>query len=237
MAPVPGLSAYLAMYGARDGAYGTRSYAGERGTKLIEDACQVRHVGGRDGRRGQSVVEFALIVPLLVILMVAIVDLARIYTTMVTIESAVREAADYATFGSQKWDLAVYSATDGTVEEMRHRACVASSTLPDYVGSPGPTDTDDCTNPTVTYELSGDAGANWVGSPDVITSPGPCDDSLRDPPCWLRVTLEYDFELLVPLNIDFFGVRLGLPTSLTFQRNAIFTMTDLELPPSPAPSP
>jgi hypothetical protein len=57
-----------------------------------------------------------------------------------------------------------------------------------------------------------------------------CADAMREPPCWLRVTLEYDFELLVPLKLDFFGVSLGLPDSLTFRRQATFTMTDLNLP-------
>jgi hypothetical protein len=178
------------------------------------------------GRRGQSVVEFALVAPLLLILMVAIVDMARIYTTMVTVESASREAADFGTFGSQKWDPAVYAAPGGTVDEMRHRACVASSTLPDYAGSPAPADTDDCTNPTMTYELSVDKGTNWVAYSDTLG----CHDALREPPCWLRVTLAYDFELLVPFGFDAFGVRFGLPDTLTFTRTAIYAMTDLELP-------
>ena len=110
-------------------------------------------IGSRHHRRprdaGQSVVEFALILPILAILSLAIVDLARIYTTRVSVESAAREAADFGTFGSQKWDPAVYSIVpDGTVAKMERRACVAASDLPDYVGPD-----DACTNPSFAYAL------------------------------------------------------------------------------------
>lgn len=171
---------------------------------------------------GQSVVEFALIVPILIVLMVAIVDLARIYTTMLTIESAAREAADFGTFGSQKWDAAVYSAVPGGTEEsMTLRACTAASKLPDYIGPD-----DNCANPTFSYELSGDRGATWGPYNPALA----CDDPVREPPCWLKVTLQYDFQLLVPLNIEMLGVEFGFPNTLTFERKSIFAMTDLELP-------
>jgi hypothetical protein len=43
----------------------------------------------------------------------------------------------------------------------------------------------------------------------------------------VKATLTYDFHLLVPLNLDLLGVSLGLPKSITFQRDSIFPMTDL----------
>ena len=181
---------------------------------------QVR--SARDMMRGQSIVEFALTLPLLLLLMLGILDLARIYTTMLSVESAAREAADFGTFGSQKWNVAVYNVVpDGTEAKMERRACVAASDLPDYVGPD-----DDCANPSFSYALSTDRGATWVGYDEALG----CDDPAREPPCWVRVTLDYDFSLLIPFNLEVFGTRYGMPDSLTFQRSSIFAMTDLELP-------
>jgi len=172
--------------------------------------------------RGQSVVEFALVLPLMVFLMLAIIDFSRIYTTMLTVESAAREAADFATFGSQKWNDAVYSLpVTGTEAKMRLRACTAMSALPDYVGPD-----DSCTNPSLTYELSGDKGATWGAYSTALA----CDDAAREPPCWLKVTLSYDFHIITPVNIQFLDKSLGLPSALTLVRSSTFAMTDLSLP-------
>lgn len=158
----------------------------------------------------------------MIILLVAVVDLARIYTTMVSVESAAREAADYGTFGSEKWNPAVYSVTpNGTESKMKLRACVASSKLPDYVGP-----NDSCTNPAFNYELSGDKGATWGPYDSTLA----CDDPNREPPCWLRVTLRYDFHLIAPLNFQIGGVTIGFPSTITIERASVFPMTDLSLP-------
>ena len=45
------------------------------------------------------------------------------------------------------------------------------------------------------------------------------------------MTLEYDFRLLIPLNLEVFGITYGMPESLTFERSSIFAMTDMELDP------
>jgi hypothetical protein len=183
--------------------------------------AQIRSV--RRQSHGQSVVEFALVLPLLVILMIAIVDLARIYTTLLSVESAAREAADFGSFGSQKWNVAVYSALpDGTEAKMERRACVAASDLPDYAGPDS-----DCTNPTFSYKLSPDRGVTWLDYDAALA----CDDPGREPPCWVNVTLQYDFRLLVPVSFELFGVQFGIPESLTFERSSIFAMTDLALDP------
>jgi TadE-like protein len=183
----------------------------------------------RHRARGQSVVEFALVLPLLVFLMSGIIDLGRIYTTMLSVESAAREAADFGSFGAQKWGAAALSATlpdgvtpDGTVQRMERRACTAASNLPDYVGPDG-----DCANPDFSYQLSTDRGVTWV---DYDPGLG-CDNATREPPCWVKVTLAYDFHLLIPLRIEAFGNRYGLPDMITFERSSVFPMTDLSLEP------
>jgi len=181
-----------------------------------------RSIDARRSRRGQSVVEFALITPIMIVLALAIIDLARIYTTMLSVESAAREAADFGTFGSQKWNEAVYAVVlDGTEAKMKRRACIASSALPDYVGPD-----DNCTNPTFSYLLSGDRGATWEPYRAGLV----CDNPTREPPCWLKVTLEYDFRLVVPFSLEMFGTSYGVPNTMTFERSSIFPMTDLNLP-------
>ena len=176
----------------------------------------------RSTERGQSIVEFALVLPVLAFLMVGIVDLARIYTTMLSVESAAREAADYGSFGSQKWAPA--PAVTTTVAEMQRRACVASSDLTDYAGN-----LTTCSNPTFTYELSMDKGATWVDYGTTAVAPSPCNDAVREPPCWVKANLTYQFHLLVPLNFEVFGVRYGIPNAITFTRSSIYPMTDLSL--------
>jgi Flp pilus assembly protein TadG len=203
-------------YSARVEGYRTpRSQFGTRGTPLFT-------FKRRQSDRGQSIVEFALVLPILVFLMVGVVDLARIYTTMLSVESAAREAADYGSFGSQKWAPAPAYTTTET--EMQRRACVAASDLTDYAGS-----LTTCTNPTFTYDLSMDKGASWTNYASTAASGSPCDVSTREPPCWVRANLTYQFHLLVPLNFEVFGVRYGIPNSLTFTRSSIYPMTDLSL--------
>lgn len=187
--------------------------------------------------RGQSLVEFALIAPIMVLLIVAIFDLSRIYTTMVSVESAAREAADFGTsLGAAKWSSG--NATD-TVTEMMRRACIAAGDLPDFewtdadadgVVDPG----EPCTNPTFDWCMSETTGG--ACSKPVFTDPAyTCHDALRDPPCTVTVTMGHVFYLFVPLQIDFFGVQLGIPTTLSFQRDSTFAMTDIDVGPTPTP--
>ena len=49
-------------------------------------------------------------------------------------------------------------------------------------------------------------------------------------PCWLKVTLSYDFHIITPVNIQFLDKSLGLPSTLTLVRSSTFAMTDLALP-------
>ncbi len=191
--------------------------------------CLDRAFGrARPGVRGQSVVEFALVFPIMVIVLLATLDFARIYTTMMSIESAAREAADYGTtLGAGKWQAG--APMDGTVVEMRKRACVASSDLPDYVDPDGDPSTG-CTNPSFDYCMTPTQGG-LCGPVDPAAG---CEIPTRLQPCTVTVTLTHVFRLLAPLNIEFLGVQIGFPSTITIQRNSTFAMTDIGLaPPTP----
>jgi Flp pilus assembly protein TadG len=189
----------------------------------------------RGEARGQSIVEFALLAPIMIFMLFAILDLARIYGTMTSVESAARESADYGTqFGATKWKAADVAAT---VDEMEFRACVATSDLPDYEGSAST-----CTNPAFACAVTAPdfptVGVNTEYSPcESIDDTAGCSNEFRPVPCRVTVTLTFDFDLFVPLRFDFFGVTLGLPTNLTFTRDSTFAMTDFDAPPTPEPTP
>jgi Flp pilus assembly protein TadG len=187
-------------------------------TSWSRDAIRGRSRSPRrhGNERGQSIVEFALVLPLMMIILLAIVDFGRIYTTMMTVESAAREGADFATtLGAEHWDPATYTITEA---EMERRSCVAASNLPDYVG-----DAVSCTNPAFTYCLTYSTGGPCLP----YDSAQQCENPDRVPPCLVTVTLTYDFHLFAPV--------IGLPTTLTFDRDSTFAMTDIDLAPTPTP--
>ena len=62
-----------------------------------------------------------------------------------------------------------------------------------------------------------------------------CASPVRPTPCTVTVKLGHVFHLFAPLQIDFFGVQLGLPVTLSFDRVSTYAMTDIELPPEPGP--
>ena len=56
----------------------------------------MRGVRTRRGGRGQSLTEFGLVVPILIVLVAAVGDLGRVFATGVIVESAARDAAEVA---------------------------------------------------------------------------------------------------------------------------------------------
>ena len=165
--------------------------------------------------RGQALVEFALVLPIAVVLLLAVGDLARLYTTMITVESAAREAADLGASGSSGWADENEVDTRAAIEA---RACVASQNLTGFVG-----DRTTCTNPKVTTILLEPNGAEATetsvcGSPDRVGGP-----------CRVQVDLEFRFDLLVPFGLDVAGNRYGAPETITFHRTAVFANSDFVL--------
>lgn len=167
--------------------------------------------------RGQSLVEFSLVLPIMLILLLAIVDFSRIFTSMVTVESAAREAADFGSFNLSNWSP---SNVDKTLAAMEQRWCVASSGLPDYVK-----DGAGCSNPRPTSVAT---AANLLIDP-VDGDPSDCWKEGRAQPCLLEVELEYDFGVILPIGFDFMGVRYGLGDTITFRRSSTFAVGDFEL--------
>lgn len=104
--------------------------------------------------RGQSMVEFALILPVLLTMLGAITDVARLYSAWITLEAATRDAAEY---------VATFDQTPSAAAADAQRiVCTETSSLPGFSSPPG--NPNACTSPAVTvtsFSLSTTApGAN-----------------------------------------------------------------------------
>jgi PKD repeat protein len=74
---------------------------------------------GRGKSRGQSLVEFALILPVLMLILLITIDFGRVYLGWVTLNNAARIAANYAASGQPPLT---------TAQQIEYRAVVASET-------------------------------------------------------------------------------------------------------------
>lgn len=165
---------------------------------------------------GQSLVELAVILPVVLLLLIAIADLGRLYTSAVAIESAAREAADFGAFEDDNW-AAVNIAT--TLEGMEQRACTAAagSHLQDYES----TDPDDktCTNPTFTCTLERNGAATDCATSGGFTNGVDCSDPTTEPPCTVHVRMDYQFRLLLAIP--------PFPSAITIGRDSYFRISNL----------
>jgi len=167
-------------------------------------ATIVRPFRRRSARRGQSVVEFAMVVPLLMIMVLAIADFGRLYASAVAIESAAREAADHGSFDASYW---LPANVADTVASMELRACTAAmgSHLAGYQGA---SDGSTCTNPSFQCSLewggSSVACADYVGSVAGMDCTNVVDKTLDT--CTVHVRLDYEFRTILafgPLGVAF----------------------------------
>lgn len=166
-------------------------------------------------------VEFALVMPLILVLVLAIGDFGRIYTSLVATEAAAREAADLGAFDPGNWNTSLGSTNpDQTVVRMERTACssAALSHLEGYAEPAGTVNHATCTNPTMTctLERQGQPPADCATYP---TGAGGCGDTATDPPCVVHVQLAYRFDTLVP--VPYF------PSTVTFTRDARFAVSSL----------
>ena len=125
---------------------------------------------------------------------------------------------------------------------MTRRACIAASDLPDFEWTDADADgaydpNEVCTNPVFDWCM------NWDSNPcnetypvgDATIDATVCNNASRNPPCRVTVTMSHVFHLFVPFHIDFFGVELGLPVTLAFDRDSTFAMTDIDVTATPGP--
>jgi len=174
--------------------------------------------------RGQSLAEFALVAPVLLLIVVAIADFGRLYNSMVAIEAAAREAADYGSFKSSYWDVGLGNPPV-TAAGMERRACTAAwgSHLEGYSEPITAVNHDTCSNPTFSCQIEPSDGSPPEDCD--VYSGTLCSDPTTDPPCVVHVSLTYTFNPF--FNIRVFGWS---PLSVTFTRESLFRISDLPTP-------
>jgi Flp pilus assembly protein TadG len=173
----------------------------------------------RELRRGQSMVEFSLVVPLMLLMVVAIADFGRMYVSAVAVESAAREAADFGAFQSDQWTTVNVPVT---TEEMLRRACVAAqgSHLEGYVGA---SDGSTCTNPAFSCTLEWGGSSEDCATSDGVVGTTDCSTQLTEPPCVVHVRLDYEFRMILGFP--------PMPESISLVRESRFRMQDLVINP------
>jgi Flp pilus assembly protein TadG len=108
----------------------------------VPNAVSLRRRNGRS--RGQSVAEFALLLPVMLAFLGLTIDFARVFQAWITLDSATRDAAEYA-------------ATNGTsssdaLTKAKKTICLQAQNIPGFLrsGLASPNDVEQCTRPTVT---------------------------------------------------------------------------------------
>jgi Flp pilus assembly protein TadG len=114
-------------------------------------------------RRGQSLVEFALILPILLTLTGAAIDAARVYGGWVSLEAATRDAAEQVAT-----DVTVTTSA-GALTRARAILCLQMVNAPGFVAPPG--NPSNCTSPSLTVSWTkSTTGQGTVQNPVVTVT-------------------------------------------------------------------
>jgi PKD repeat protein len=93
--------------------------------------------GRRRRSRGQSIVEFALILPVMLLLVMFAIDFGRVYLGWVNLQNMTRVAANFAANNADAWVAPVDAATQARYRELvANDAQAINCTLPDPIPDP-----------------------------------------------------------------------------------------------------
>jgi len=146
-------------------------------------------------RRGQAVVEFALILPVFLLLTLGVVDGARVFTAYIAITNGAREGALYASSGT---NYAKWCSTTATVPCPTGATSSNQSTDPDNIAY------------RVEQETSGLTQSGIVLSQPTCDN-GTCNGSSAQ----VTVTVGYNVSLFVPAISAIMGQPVHLSATTT----------------------
>lgn len=167
-------------------------------TPLLRIAIR-RH---RADRRGQGLVEFAMIFPLIALLLVMALDAGRMFFGWVALQNAARIAADFAATHADAWQTPYDAGTKVVDRETYEERILADAAAINCVLGAMPT-------PTFTDAATGAA------------------DSTPDDGDHAHVDMTCSFALLTPLASDVLGGPVDLAADATF---AVRSVRVIELP-------
>lgn len=186
-------------------------------------------------RRGQSLVEFALVLPMLLVLLLGIADFGRVFHAGIVMESAARNAAEVAAQEYLQIRRAPDPATSGDFDRIRAQAeaavCEEGKLLPGGGGACSVVHAAICIHddPAELVNYGSGCGAGSSGAPADCTELHSSWPSL-----WstgklgtVEVRACYRFDTIVPmadLRLPFGnGLSIG---SIWLQRDRAFTVAD-----------
>ena len=195
----------------------------------------------RERAAGQSVAEFALVLPVMLLILVAVADFSRVFTAIITVEAATRDAAEA---GAQEYlrtiedplpdpgDPNYYRALHQRVAKV---ACAEMRSLPNTDYDPG-TGTcapwpvvrvcvhdgvadNQCGNPIAGFNTN-DTACPRAADPMVPARAGGIESSR-----YVEVRLCYRFSMLLRLPALPFGAA-GPTGDIVIERSRMFTVAD-----------
>lgn len=104
----------------------------------LPSAGRHRFGSRRPRPKGQGLVEFALVLPLLLLVMLLAIDFGRVYFGWVNLQNLARVAANYAAFHPDAWGTPGDPAARATYEtQVRNDATTINCALPTALPTPG----------------------------------------------------------------------------------------------------
>ncbi|MDQ4034404.1 MAG: PKD domain-containing protein [Chloroflexota bacterium] len=176
----------------------------------------LRHRSGESVSRGQGLVEFALMLPILAVLLVMAIDFGRVFFGSVAVNNAARIGADIAAGQAESWP-ANNSGEQANQDYYRDA----------LVGDLTPLN---CTPPD-----GGTWDRNDVPDPVFVDVDG--DGDARDDGDHAVVTLRCSFRLLTPLAGSILGGTVSVGAEAAFPVNYEVTADVPSLRPLPTPTP
>ena len=175
----------------------------------------------RTGQRSQSIVEFAIIAPVLLLLLFGVVDFGRVVYFYVTINQAVHEGARTAIRASSQ--LPTNTTVETSVKQHAVDMTLANpcpngpvtSTVPPanqgwiYITEPNPPSTPESLSPALQNAPGGQA---WAQSNGSCSATNPSHDHAP-----LQVTIRYNFVPITPLIRQLTANNIIITAAATYQ--------------------